>query len=270
MSKMTDKDVRRLNEIGSGAYAAKLGDIVYDINQEVDSTGEKTFDQIAIAYDALIEDIVTISGKGSEKVNITFDTSAITGVSGVPATSTVSVAVGSIIPFPTFPVVPGKWLKGLPTKSYDTTAGKPSLLGECYALETKTIAFSYVDAGKGSITSLKRINYQFYDGNKLIYSETVGNGDRIPVPPALEPHRDGEVFEGWHYFKTAYGNNRVFSRNVKVIPGEYPTFHPCEYVTKISAQWNMPPSPYSDDGATTLSMEDEGEIPAEAGEVTNA
>lgn len=269
MSKMTDKDVRRLNEIGSGAYAAKLGDIVYDINQEVDSTGEKTFDQIAKVYDSLIQDIVTISGKGSEKVNITFDTSAITGVSGVPATSTVSVAVGSVIPFPTFPVVPGKWLKGLPTKNYNEIYGNPSLLNLCYAMESETIAFSYSNAGSGTISSLKRINYQFYDGKKLIYSEIVGNGDRIPVPPALEPHQDGEVFEGWYYYSPPYGRNNVFSRNVKVIPGEYPTFHPCEYVTKVKAQWNMPPSLYSD-GAATLSMEDEGEIPAEAGEETNA
>lgn len=264
MSRITDKDVRRLNEVGTGAYAAKLGDILYDIDREVyENVEDKILEYTAIAYDELIKNMVEVAGGSDETVNITFDTSKITGIGGVPATSTVAHKVGSPINFPTFPVVPGKFLKGIIVKDGVKT------LPNCYALKDETISLEYKNAGVG-ITGLPQVTYKFYNNGKLIYSETVGNGDRIPIPPAPEPRSDREVLTDWIYSSPSYGRNNVWYRNAYIVPGEYPTFHPCERVINVHAQWFEPISPYSDDGATTLSMEDEGEIPAEAGEETNA
>lgn len=258
MSRMTDKDVRRLNEVGTGAYAAKLGDILYDIDREVyDKAEKKMFEYTANAYDDLIKSMVKVAGRSDETVNITFDTSKITGISGVPATSTVAHKVGDPIKFPTFPVVPGKRLVGIPKK-------KISNLEYCYALEDDTISFSYKNIGEG-IGGILSVKYNFYNNNRLIYSEVVSNGDRIPIPPAPEPRSDREVFTDWFYSSLSYGRNDVWYRNVYIVPGEYPTFHPCEYVINVHAQWFEPVSPYSDEDVATLSLEDEEqpEIPTE-------
>lgn len=258
MSRMTDKDVRRLNEVGTSAYAAKLGDILYDIDREVyDKAEGKMFKYTATAYDDLMKSMVEVAGRSDETVNITFDTSGITGISGVPETTTVAHKVGDPIKFPTFPVVPGKRLVGLPEK-------KLSNLEYCYAFKDDTIPFSYKNTGVG-IGGVPFVTYKFYNNGKLIYSETVGNGDRIPIPPAPEPRSDREVYGGWFYSSPTYGRNNVWSRIEYIVPGEYPTFHPCEYVVNVHAQWNPIVSPYSGEDVATLSLEDEEqpEIPTE-------
>lgn len=258
MSRMTDKDVRRLNEVGTGAYAAKLGDILYDIDREVyDKAEDKMFEYTANAYDDLIKSMVKVAGRSNETVNITFDTSEITGISGVPATVTIAHRVGSSIKFPTLPVVPGKRLVGIPEK-------KISNLEYCYALEDETIGFSYKNIGN-AVGGILSLTYNFYNNNRLIYSEVVSNGDRIPIPPAPEPRNDRELFGGWLYSSPNYGANDVWYRNAYIVPGEYPTFHPFEKVINIHAQWNPLVSPDSDGDAATLSLEDEEqpEIPTE-------